>query len=117
MVRKSTDDSPFYDFPEPAPTEQPQAPEPQKLFDITCVIGSVYAGGTEDPRMVAFALIGQAGHDGDFTFPNPDGKTFTRVLVSTEGTPGAEKPNPNKCRHLGTFYGDRCNDCGGINPR
>ena len=47
---------------------------PTKLFDITCVIGSVYEGQSEfTPREVAFLMIARHGADGTYTFPNEDG--------------------------------------------
>lgn len=58
----------------------PTSDDPQKLFDITCVVGSVYKGGTEDPRVVAFELIARSGHDGEFSFPNPNGDGTTLLV-------------------------------------
>jgi len=58
---------------------------PRKLFDVTCVIGSVYDGGQEDPTVVAFRLIAQHKADGTFTFPNADLETVS-VTVRTSTT-------------------------------
>jgi len=59
--------------------------DPRKLFDVTCVIGSVYDGGQEDPTVVAFRLIAQHKADGTFTFPNADLETVS-VTVHTSTT-------------------------------
>lgn len=61
-----------------------QHPSGSKLFDITCIVGTVFAGGTQDPRVAAFALIGEHGADGEFTFPDEDGAT---IHVSVYTTP------------------------------
>lgn len=89
-----TDGTPYFEYddaPETAPIYTPtyESQGPQKLFDITCVVGSVYTGGDEDPRVVAFHLIGQAGHDGAFSFPDLDG-SIIHVEVSTEPPPNAK---------------------------
>ena len=42
---------------------------PPKLFDITCVIGSVYAGGDMNPKDAAFLTISEYDKDGTFSFP------------------------------------------------
>jgi hypothetical protein len=55
----------------------------EKLFDITCIIGSVFSGGDEDPRIVAFRMIGEHNADGEFSFPNEDG-SICHVGVYTE---------------------------------
>lgn len=59
-----------------------QAYGPEKLFDITCTVGSVYVGGILSPRVVAFQLIAEHGADGEYSFPNQDGTT-TMVAVAT----------------------------------
>lgn len=55
-----------------------------KLFDVTQVIGSVYASpyGNSDPHMVAMMLIGEhttGNVGGTFQFPNESGMTTVRV--------------------------------------
>lgn len=58
-------------------------PQPTKLFDITCVIGSVYAGGGDlTPREAAFLMIARHGADGLFVFPNEDG-SLNHIDVAT----------------------------------
>jgi hypothetical protein len=51
------------------------------LFDVTAVIGSVYSGGNENPRLVAFRMIAEHTEnlEGEcrFTFPNLDGSLNT----------------------------------------
>lgn len=61
-----------------------------KLFDITCVVGSVYRGvhGDLSPREVAFLMIARADHDGEFHFPNEDGLDIC-VAVAETRTPKA----------------------------
>src|ERR1044072_2947703 len=54
----------------------PDQPVDTKLFDITCVVGSVYSGGDEDPYLVAFRMIAQHSQGsgyGEYSFPNLDG--------------------------------------------
>jgi hypothetical protein len=58
----------------------------EKLFDVTCVVGSVYrsnAYGTS-PRVAAFRLIAEHGVDGHFVFADHEGRYITHVTVSTE---------------------------------
>jgi hypothetical protein len=52
------------------------------LFDVTCIIGSVYGSseGGETPNQAAFRLIADHGAQGDYEFPQEDG-TMTRVTV------------------------------------
>lgn len=55
-----------------------------KLFDVTQVIGSVYASpyGNGDPHMVAMMLIAEhtcGGIGGTFQFPSDSGMTSVRV--------------------------------------
>jgi len=57
---------------------------PRKLFDVTCVIGSVYDGGTEDPTIVAFRMIAEHKADGTFTFPNIDLDTISVTVQTTK---------------------------------
>lgn len=59
--------------------------EPRKLFDITCVVGSVYAGDSDlTPREAAFLMIARHGNQAGatFTFPNEDG-TLNHITVET----------------------------------
>lgn len=60
-----------------------QAQTAEKLFDITCTIGSVYAGGTEDPYELAFKLIARHGADGTFDFPREDGR-MVHLTIQTD---------------------------------
>lgn len=62
----------------------------RKLFDITAVIGSVYSGGTMNPRVVAFSLIGEHGAPGEYSFPDEDG-TLTVVRVEMGVTPNQKE--------------------------
>ena len=58
---------------------------PRKLFDVTCVIGSVFEdefGDGTDPRVVAMHLIAEHNSDGAFTFPTEDGGHVS-VIVQT----------------------------------
>lgn len=69
----------------------PHGSGPEKLFDITCVVGTVYAGGTANPRSVAFDMIaahteGFRGAEAKFTFPNEDG-SLNHIYVSVEPRP------------------------------
>ncbi len=65
-----------------------EAVQPLKLFDVTCVVGSVYAGDSDfTSREIAFLMIARHGADGEFTFPNEDG-TINHVHVETERGPG-----------------------------
>jgi hypothetical protein len=59
----------------------------EKLFDITCVVGSVYRGGTDDPRVVAFQLIGAHQADGTFTFPDSVGGMIQVTVHTTPVKP------------------------------
>lgn len=51
-----------------------QQPYP-KLFDVTCVIGTVYATDHDgmDPREVAFNMIAHHGAEGTYSFPREQG--------------------------------------------
>jgi len=61
-----------------------------KLFDVTQVVGSVYAGGSSDPLVAAMVIIGEALTDlgvapkGTFAFPTEDGLTVTVTINTTE---------------------------------
>lgn len=66
---------------------EPTTQEPYKLFDVTCVIGSVYSGKSDfTPREVAFLMIARAEHSGTYRFPDEDG-TIIAVDVSREEAP------------------------------
>lgn len=85
-----------YSYPEPAREAEYQAEhsysnapgfpyEPTKLFDITCVIGSVYSGASDlTPREAAFLMIARLENKAGatFTFPNEDG-TLNHITVET----------------------------------
>lgn len=61
---------------------QPQAARGRPLFDVTCVIGSVFEGdGDLSPHEAAFVLIAQHDTEGTFHFPSESGGT---VAVSVE---------------------------------
>jgi len=61
-----------------------------KLFDVTQVVGSVYAGGSSDPLVAAMVIIGEALSElgtaphGTFVFPTEDGLTVTVTINTTE---------------------------------
>lgn len=72
--------APFY------PEESSQASqEPVKLFDVvvTRTVGSVFSGGSQSPRVAAFTMVAMEDMDGNFSFPDEDGRKVT-VTVSTE---------------------------------
>lgn len=70
-------------------TNGPAVPGTVKLFDITCVIGSVYSDpdGSDDPRAVAFLKIEEYTRtlplSAVFSFPNEDG-SINHITVETE---------------------------------
>lgn len=66
----------------PSATTVGPAHAPVKLFDVTCVVGSVYDGGTQPPRIAAFEMIASHDADGTFTFPDEDGRII-EVTVNT----------------------------------
>ena len=53
----------------------------EKLFDVTCVIGSVRSGGDQSPMQAAFALIADHQAEGQFRFPGEDGG---EIVVTVE---------------------------------
>lgn len=75
--RPSYDDAPYATAPA-------DVQESDKLFDITCVVGSIYRGGGNGltPREAAFLLIARHGADGLFVFPNEDG-SLNHIDVAT----------------------------------
>lgn len=58
---------------------------PHKLFDVTCVLGSVYEdmNGQHTPREAAFNLIAHHGADGQYEFPLENGDIL-HVTVETQ---------------------------------
>lgn len=73
----------------PAPTVSNGATtDPDKLFDITCIVGSVYKSDSSGltPNEAAFLLIARHGADGEYQFPAEHGGTIN-VGVFTNPTP------------------------------
>lgn len=62
------------------------ASQPRKLFDITCVIGSVYEGDSDfTPRQVAFLMIADHTRDlkdpSTYHFPDEDGNDTSLTVT------------------------------------
>lgn len=59
--------------------------EPRALFEVTCVIGTVFdsMSGQFTPREAAFNLIATHNAEGTFSFPNENG-SICHVTVVTE---------------------------------
>jgi len=55
------------------------------LFDVVLVrvVGSVYSGGSQSPRIAAFSMIAMEDTDGEYSFPDEDGRRVT-VVVTTD---------------------------------
>lgn len=68
----------------PEATAEAPTSDEGKLFDITCVIGSVYRDDNSGftPREVAFLMIARHGADGVFHFPNEDGDDTVVEVIS-----------------------------------
>lgn len=65
----------------------PKIPYPKEFppagFDVVCTVGRVVFTGDEDPRTVAFGIIGSHGVEGHYTFPNEDGGTVNVIVEHT----------------------------------
>ena len=73
----------------PTPPGTPHVPVGRtKLFDITCVVGSVYEDqdATHDPLTAALITIGENGGTGVFTFGN-ENLGYFRVDLEHKKTP------------------------------
>ena len=78
--------------------EGPVSPDGDKLFDVTCVIGSVYANSDryEQARTAheaAMLLITRHDAEGHYTFPLPDGGT-AHVTIEFDHPTRDEAPAP-----------------------
>lgn len=81
----------YYDTAPVAPTKAPvdaNAKPEGWLFDVTCIVGSVYQGADSHhtPEEVAFLMIANSGNNGEFHFP--DAQTGEDIVV------GVQRPRP-----------------------